>query len=130
MVYGYLYPVVPPLEGFLRQYIDHGIDRAYTENIWWISVISLPDFLTADAFARAVEEVTKKRRQIMACLRRFSICTDFYLCLPAPPPLVLPPPPEEWELEPEEYELEEPEEYELEELDQLEPEEYVLEELE
>ena len=51
--------------------------------------------MTADDLAWAVIEETNKRRQLMACLRRFSICTDFYLCLPAPPPLELPPPPEE-----------------------------------
>ena len=59
---GYFDYVVPPLEGFWRQDGVQGIDYAHKDAFQWISVIRLPDFVTADDFAWAVEEATRKKK--------------------------------------------------------------------
>ena len=59
---GYFDYVVPPLEGFWRQDGVQGIDYAQKDAFQWISVIRLPDFVTADDFAWAVEEATRKKK--------------------------------------------------------------------
>ena len=59
---GYFDYVVPPLEGFWRQDGIQGIDYAQKDAFQWISVIRLPDFVTADDFAWAVEEATRKKK--------------------------------------------------------------------
>ena len=59
---GYFDYVVPPLEGFWWQDGVQGIDYARKEDFQWISVIRLPDFVTADDFAWAVEEATRKKK--------------------------------------------------------------------
>lgn len=59
---GYFDYVVPPLEGFWRQDGIQGIDYAHKDAFQWISVIRLPDFVTADDFAWAVEEATRKKK--------------------------------------------------------------------
>ena len=59
---GYFDYVVPPLEGFWWQDGVQGIDYACKEDFQWISVIRLPDFVTADDFAWAVEEATRKKK--------------------------------------------------------------------
>ncbi len=59
---GYFDYVVPPLEGFWWQDGIQGIDYACKEDLQWISVIRLPDFVTADDFAWAVEEATRKKK--------------------------------------------------------------------
>ena len=59
---GYFDYVVPPLEGFWRQEGVQGIDYAQKDAFQWISVIRLPDFVTADDFAWAVEEATRKKK--------------------------------------------------------------------
>ena len=59
---GYFDYVVPPLEGFWRQDGIQGIDYAQKDAFRWISVIRLPDFVTADDFAWAVEEATRKKK--------------------------------------------------------------------
>ena len=59
---GYFDYVVPPLEGFWWQDGIQGIDYARKEDLQWISVIRLPDFVTADDFAWAVEEATRKKK--------------------------------------------------------------------
>ena len=51
---GYFDYVVPPLEGFWWQDGAAGIDYAHKEAFRWISVIRLPDFVTADDFEWAV----------------------------------------------------------------------------
>ena len=57
---GYFDYVVPPLEGFWWQEGIEGIDYAHKELFRWISVIRLPDFVTKEDFAWAVEEATRK----------------------------------------------------------------------
>ena len=59
---GYFDYVVPPLEGFWWQEGVQGIDYAHKEDFQWISCIRLPVFVTADDFAWAVEEATKKKK--------------------------------------------------------------------
>ena len=59
---GYFDYVVPPLEGFWWQDGVQGVDYAHKEDFQWISVIRLPDFVTADDFAWAVEEATRKKK--------------------------------------------------------------------
>ena len=59
---GYFDYVVPPLEGFWWQDGVQGIDYAHKEAFQWISVIRLPDFVTADDFAWAVKEATRKKK--------------------------------------------------------------------
>ena len=59
---GYFDYVVPPLEGFWRQDGIQGIDYAQKDAFQWISVIRLPDFVTADDFAWAVEEAARKKK--------------------------------------------------------------------
>ena len=59
---GYFDYVVPPLEGFWWQDAVQGIDYAHKDAFQWISVIRLPDFVTADDFAWAVDEATRKKK--------------------------------------------------------------------
>ena len=59
---GYYDFVVPPLEGFWWQNGVMGIDYARKDDFNWISVIRLPDFVTEDVFAWAVEEATVKKK--------------------------------------------------------------------
>ena len=59
---GYFDYVVPPLEGFWWQDGITEIDYAHKEDFKWISVIRLPDFVTRDEFAWAVEEATRKKK--------------------------------------------------------------------
>lgn len=60
---GYFDYVVPPLEGFWWQEGVDGIDYAGKADFHWISVIRLPDFVTREDFAWAVEEAQKKKKQ-------------------------------------------------------------------
>ena len=73
--------MVPPLEGFWwqgeRRPVDAmlrtdragrregvvGVDYANKDSFQWISVIRLPDFVTKEDFAWAVNEATKKKKQ-------------------------------------------------------------------
>ncbi len=54
--------VVPPLEGLWWQPGRQGYDMMQKETLHWISQIRLPDFVTADDFNRALQQVqlTKK----------------------------------------------------------------------
>ncbi len=58
---GYFDYVVPPLEGFWWQDGITGMDYAHKENLEWISVIRLPDFVTRADFDWAVEEAARKK---------------------------------------------------------------------
>lgn len=60
---GYFEYVVPPLEGFWWQENTYGIDYNRKEDMNFISVIRLPDFVTEDDFRWAVEEATAKKKQ-------------------------------------------------------------------
>lgn len=60
---GYFDYVVPPLEGFWWQEGVKGIDYSRKEDFQFISVIRLPDFVTKEDFAWAVEEATVKKKK-------------------------------------------------------------------
>ena len=60
---GYFEYVVPPLEGFWWQYGRVGIDYNQKEELNFISIIRLPDFVTKKDFDWAIEEATKKKKQ-------------------------------------------------------------------
>lgn len=68
---GYFDYVVPPLEGFWwqieksqvteRSSFSFGIDYSRKDKFQWISVIRLPDFVTKEDFAWAIEEASRKK---------------------------------------------------------------------
>lgn len=60
---GYFEYVVPPLEGFWWQENTEGIDYNRKEDMNFISVIRLPDFVTEDDFKWAVDEASAKKKQ-------------------------------------------------------------------
>lgn len=78
---GYFDYVVPPLEGFWWQEEPHSadgveksdrsvrrggmteMDYSRKEDLCWISVIRLPDFVTEEEFRWALEEAEKKKKQ-------------------------------------------------------------------
>lgn len=60
---GYFEYVVPPLEGFWWQEGKNGyIDYSSKETFNFISLIRLPDFVTKEDFAWAIEKATKKKK--------------------------------------------------------------------
>ena len=60
---GYFEYVVPSLEGFWWQEGKNGyIDYSSKETFNFISLIRLPDFVTKEDFAWAIEEATKKKK--------------------------------------------------------------------
>lgn len=60
---GYFDFVVPPLEGFWWQEGVEGVDYARKEGFKFVSVIRLPDFVSREDFAWAVDEATRKKRR-------------------------------------------------------------------
>lgn len=59
---GFFEYVVPPLEGFWWQENTDGIDYADKSAFRWVSVIRLPDFVTKEDFAWAVQIAEKKKK--------------------------------------------------------------------
>lgn len=59
---GFFQYVVPPLEGFWWMDGIEGFDYTRKSSFNWISVIRLPDFVTKDNFAWAVEAASKKKK--------------------------------------------------------------------
>lgn len=60
---GYFDYVVPPLEGFWRQEGVEGFDYRRKEDLHWISVIRLPDFVKQEDLSWAIEEAERKKNQ-------------------------------------------------------------------
>lgn len=60
---GFFEYVVPPLEGFWWQYGKDGIDYDHKEQLNFISIIRLPDFVTKADFDWAIDEAIKKKKQ-------------------------------------------------------------------
>ena len=60
---GYFDYVVPPLEGLWWQEGVRGVDYAHKKAFQWISLIRLPEFVTKEAFDRAIREATEKKQQ-------------------------------------------------------------------
>lgn len=69
---GYFDYVIPPLEGFWWQEDSVDIDYAHKENLQFISMIRLPDFVTKDDFDWAIEEATKKKKTDFSKVEYFS----------------------------------------------------------
>lgn len=60
---GFFEYVVPPLEGFWWQENNKGIDYNRKDDMEFISLIRLPDFVTKEDFDWAIQEATKKKKQ-------------------------------------------------------------------
>lgn len=60
---GFFEYVVPPLEGFWWQENTKGINYHRKEEMHFISIIRLPDFVTENDFEWAVKEAEKKKKQ-------------------------------------------------------------------
>ena len=60
---GYFEYVVPPLEGFWWQNGIEGLDYNRKEDMEFISMIRLPDFVTKEEFNWAINEATNKKKQ-------------------------------------------------------------------
>ena len=76
---GFFDYVVPPLEGFWWQEGITGMDYSRKESLQWISVIRLPDFVTADDFAWALEEAGRKKKTDFSAVEMMSY--DEGLCV-------------------------------------------------
>ena len=76
---GFYEYVVPPLEGFWWQDGVAGVDYAHKENFRWISVIRLPDFVTEEDLAWAIEEAARKKKT--DCSRVELLSYDEGLCV-------------------------------------------------
>ncbi len=59
---GFFEYVMPPLESFWWQENTAGVDYSRKSDFNWLSVIRLPDFVTADDFRWAVETATRKKK--------------------------------------------------------------------
>lgn len=60
---GYFQYVVPPLEGLWWQKETRGLDYTRKEDMEFISMIRLPDFVTKEEFDWAISEATNKKKQ-------------------------------------------------------------------
>lgn len=70
---GYFDYVVPPLEGFWRQPGMDGFDYTRKEEVRWISVIRLPEFVTKEEFDWAVKEATTKKKADFSAVEYLTI---------------------------------------------------------
>ena len=77
---GYFDYVVPPLEGFWKQEgIESGIDYSCKDDLEFISVIRLPDFVTEAEFDWAVAEAERKKKVDFSKVRFLTV--DEGLCV-------------------------------------------------
>lgn len=76
---GFYEYVVPPLEGFWWQEDASEIDYSDKSSFCWISAIRLPDFITEENLAWAVETATKKKR--LDCSKAEFLTIDEGLCV-------------------------------------------------
>ena len=76
---GFYEYVVPPLEGFWWQEGVEGADYSDKSSFQWISVIRLPEFITADHVKWAIETATKKKK--MDCSSAEFLAIDEGLCV-------------------------------------------------
>lgn len=70
---GFFEYVVPPLEGFWYQDGIDGVDYSNKDSFKWISVIRLPDFITKEDFAWAVETAGRKKKTDCSCAEFLTI---------------------------------------------------------
>ena len=59
---GYFEYVVPPLEGLWQMREGGPVDYTRKQDLRWISMIRLPDFVTREGFDWAVAEATRKKK--------------------------------------------------------------------
>lgn len=76
---GFFEYVVPPLEGFWRQEGKEGFDYGDKSSFLWTSVIRLPDFVTREDFAWAVETASQKKK--LDCSAAEFLTVDEGLCV-------------------------------------------------
>ena len=76
---GFYEYVVPPLEGFWQQDGVQGVDYTNKAAFRWTSVIRLPEFITREDFAWAVETASKKKK--LDCSRAEFLTVDEGLCV-------------------------------------------------
>ena len=76
---GFYEYVVPPLEGFWWQEGIEGADYSDKSSFQWISVIRLPEFITADHVKWAIETATKKKK--LDCSSAEFLTIDEGLCV-------------------------------------------------
>ena len=76
---GFFEYVVPPLEGFWRQEGREGFDYGDKSAFLWTSVIRLPDFVTREDFAWAVETASRKKK--LDCSAAEFLTVDEGLCV-------------------------------------------------
>ncbi len=76
---GFFEYVVPPLEGFWRQEGKEGFDYGDKSSFLWTSVIRLPDFVTRENFAWAVETASRKKK--LDCSAAEFLTVDEGLCV-------------------------------------------------
>lgn len=70
---GYFDFVVPPLEGFWWQDGVTGIDYAHKAAFNWISVIRLPEFVTPQVFAWAVDAASQRKKIDCSCAKFLTV---------------------------------------------------------
>lgn len=76
---GFFEYVVPPLEGFWWQDNTDGVDYTDKSAFYWLSVLRLPDFITPEDFAWAVETAAKKKK--LDCSTAEFVTIDEGLCV-------------------------------------------------
>ena len=76
---GFYEYVVPPLEGFWQQDGVQGVDYTNKAAFRWTSVIRLPEFITREDFAWAVETASKKKK--LDCSRAEFLTVDEGMCV-------------------------------------------------
>ena len=76
---GFYEYVVSPLEGFWRQDGVEGVDYSNKSAFYWISVIRLPDFVTKEDLAWAVETASRKKK--MDCSSAEFLTVEEGLCV-------------------------------------------------
>lgn len=72
MIEGFFDYVVPPLEGFWWQEGTEGLDYARKEDMHFISLIRLPDFITEADVLWAKEEAARKKKADFSAVEFFS----------------------------------------------------------
>lgn len=76
---GFFEYVVPPLEGLWYQDGSDGMDYSRKQDLHFISMIRLPDFVTEEDFRWAVSEAEKKKKQDFSPVEFFTY--DEGLCV-------------------------------------------------
>ncbi len=76
---GFFEYVVPPLEGLWYQNGSDGMDYSRKQDLHFISMIRLPDFVTEEDFCWAVSEAEKKKKQDFSPVEFFTY--DEGLCV-------------------------------------------------